>query len=93
MEKLRDYLNSLAKERRAQFVEACGTSEGYLQKAISIGQKFGGDLCILIERESAGAVTCEYLRPDVDWAYLCTSKVSIPSTPYTRRSTDQKGRP
>lgn len=26
--------------------------------------------CPAIERATAGAVTCEELRPDVDWAYL-----------------------
>lgn len=26
--------------------------------------------CLDIERESAGAVRCEDLRPDIDWAYL-----------------------
>lgn len=26
--------------------------------------------CPAIERESGGAVRCEDLRPDVDWAYL-----------------------
>lgn len=31
---------------------------------------FPAELCIVLERESHGAVTCEDLRPDVDWAYL-----------------------
>lgn len=26
--------------------------------------------CPMIERATSGAVTCEELRPDVDWAYL-----------------------
>lgn len=28
------------------------------------------DHCPGIERETAGAVRCEELRPDIDWAYL-----------------------
>jgi DNA-binding transcriptional regulator YdaS (Cro superfamily) len=28
------------------------------------------DRCPVIERETGGAVRCEELRPDVDWAYL-----------------------
>lgn len=28
------------------------------------------EFCPAIERETKGAVTCEDLRPDVDWAYL-----------------------
>lgn len=81
MEKLREYLNSLPKDQRASFVAACGTSEGYLRKAISVGQKLGSDLCIPIERESKGAVTCEDLRPDADWAYLrATSQLKEKAT-------------
>ena len=26
--------------------------------------------CIQIEKATAGAVRCEQLRPDIDWAYL-----------------------
>ncbi len=35
------------------------------------GQRvFPAELCIVLERESRGAIACEELRPDVDWAYL-----------------------
>lgn len=68
------YLNSLSKEARAQFVERCGTSEGYLRKAASIGQRLGEGLCIELDRESGGQLRCEDLRSDVDWAYLRRSK-------------------
>ena len=70
MEKLLAYLNGLPKEHRQQFVQSCNTSEGYLRKAISKGQRLGESLCIKVDRASAGAVRCEDLRPDVDWAYL-----------------------
>ncbi|MTW11410.1 Cro/Cl family transcriptional regulator [Pseudoduganella eburnea] len=70
MEKLLKFLNGLAKVERALFCGACGTSERYLRKAISIQQRLGADLCINIERESKQAVRCEDLRPDVDWAYI-----------------------
>lgn len=76
MDKLLAYLNELTKEQRATFVSLCGTSEGYLRKAISAGQRLGSDLCIPIERESNGIVTCEQLRPDVDWAFLRNKKTS-----------------
>lgn len=40
--------------------------------------------CPAIERATGGAVTCEELRPDVDWAYLrgtrCEEKVSPADT-------------
>lgn len=70
MEKLLTYLNSLQKAPRQRFVERCNTSEAYLRKAISKRQRLGESLCIKVDRESGGAVRCEDLRPDVDWAYL-----------------------
>lgn len=73
MDKLLDYLNSLPKDERASFCVECGTTEGYLRKAVSKSQKLGGDLCILIERVSKRAVRCEDLRPDADWAYIRSS--------------------
>lgn len=73
METLRTYLNGLPKEKRTAYVQACGTTENYLRKAMSVGQQLGADLCIALERESGGAVQCEDIRPDVDWAYIRAS--------------------
>lgn len=57
------------------FVTACGTTEGYLRKAISLRQQLGTGLCIELERESGGAVLCEELCPTgVDWAYIRASQ-------------------
>lgn len=70
MDTLLSYLNSLPAPERSDFATRCGTSVGYLRKAISSGQRIGERIVINIERESAGAVRCEDLRPDVDWAYL-----------------------
>lgn len=78
MKKLLEYLNSLSKDDRARFVAACKTSEGYLRKAVSTGQRIGADLCILIERASASSVVCEDLRPDVDWAFIRATGHSTP---------------
>lgn len=86
MQTLLDYLNRLGKPDRASFVERCGTSEGYLRKAISKGQQLGEKLCIAIDRESSRAVTCEELRPDVDWGYLRGSVQPI--TPTTQEITN-----
>lgn len=77
MDKLLKYLNSLSKEGRAAYVEACGTSEGYLRKAASKHQAFRAELCILLERESGGEVRCEDLVPGADWAYL-RAQSSVP---------------
>ena len=88
MEKLLAYLNNLPKAARSDYVSRCHTSEGYLRKAISKGQRLGEGLCISLDRESAGAVRCEDLRPDVDWAYLRSTlpeataqELAQPSTP------------
>lgn len=70
MLKLLAYLNSISPTQQAEFAKRCGTSVGYLRKAVCKGQQLGEALCIKLERESARAVTCEELRPDVDWAYL-----------------------
>lgn len=70
MEKLREYLNGLSPDEQEQFAHRCDTSVGYLRKAISTKQLLGPNLVIAIERESGGAVTCEDVRSDVDWAFL-----------------------
>lgn len=78
MKTLLKYINSLDKVERASFFSRCGTSEGYVRKAASIGQPLRESLCINIERESRGAVVCESLRPDVDWAYIRGTKPTDP---------------
>lgn len=70
METLRIYLNELSVTDQSAFAESCGTSVGYLRKAISTDQKLGEGLAIAIERETKGKVRCEELRPDVDWEFL-----------------------
>lgn len=67
---LKSYFRGLSQEAREQFCARCGSTYKYL-RLVSYGAKTPGEsLAIAIERESAGAVTCEELRPDVDWAYL-----------------------
>lgn len=70
MEALHAYLKTMSTTDQAAFAKRCHTSLNYLRKAISTGQKLRESLVIDIERESAGAVRCELIRPDVDWAYL-----------------------
>ncbi|MCL2298363.1 MAG: helix-turn-helix domain-containing protein [Proteobacteria bacterium] len=74
MDKLRQYLNSLSLCEQLDYARRCGTTAGYLRKAISVAQKLKLDLCVRLDRASAGAVRCEDLRPDVDWAYLRQSQ-------------------
>lgn len=75
---LADYLKSLKNEKaRVAFAKRCKTTLAYMRRVIySDGKRqFGADLCIDIERESGGAVQCESLRKDVDWAFIRASKV------------------
>lgn len=76
MDTLRRYINDMNPSKRDDFARRCGTTVGYLRKAICAGQKLGESLVINIERESGGVITCEELRPDVDWAYLRNTKIS-----------------
>lgn len=76
MDTLRQYLNSLPPDKQVAFASACETTVGYLRKAISIKQQLGESLVINIDRESGGVVSCEDLRPDVDWAYLRNSSAA-----------------
>lgn len=78
MNKLRMYLSGLSPEERDAFATRCGTTMGYLRKAISVGQRLGETLCMHVERETHGEITCEALRPDVPWSVL---RGTIPKLP------------
>ncbi len=81
METLHAYLGTLSTEEQAAYARRCGTSIGYLRKAISKGQRLGSELCILLDRESQRAVRCDVLRPDVDWAYVRSTAEAIEAAP------------
>lgn len=66
MEELRCYLNGLSLEEQRCFASTCGTSIGYLRKAVSRGHELGPALCVLIEKASNGAVSRKHLHPN-DW--------------------------
>jgi DNA-binding transcriptional regulator YdaS (Cro superfamily) len=64
------YIKTLDLAGREAFAEGCSTSVGYLKQVAYGNKQCGESLAINIERESRRVVTCEELRPDVDWAYL-----------------------
>ncbi len=67
---LKTYLADLTAEQREAFAKSCDSTAGHLRN-VSYGYRSCAEkLCIAIERESGGAVRCEDLRPDVDWAFL-----------------------
>jgi DNA-binding transcriptional regulator YdaS (Cro superfamily) len=66
---LKDFFTALPVKERIEFAARCGTTYQQL-KNVAYGRPCGESLAINIERESAGQVRCETLRPDVDWGYL-----------------------
>lgn len=68
---LKNYLSINRKTvNRGVFAENIGVSRVYVSHICSGFRLASIRLCLAIERETSGAVTCEDLRPDVDWAYL-----------------------
>lgn len=65
METLRSYLKTLAPPEQADFARRAGTTIGYLRKALSTRQRFGGALVRQLHLESAGSVSLTDLRPDI----------------------------
>lgn len=86
---LRAYLNTLSPKDQADFAARCGTSLGYLRKAISINQRLGLTLCVAIERESKKIVTRQALRDD--WRD-CWPELSAP-TKLAHPTLEDGGRP
>jgi DNA-binding transcriptional regulator YdaS (Cro superfamily) len=83
-EPLRAFLKGKPLQDQEDFADRCGTTIGYLRKAMSVKDRLGADLVLLLERESGGFVRCERLRPDVDWAYLRNSDPAPAPTPISR---------
>lgn len=67
---IKAYLIAMSMPEREDFAVRCSTTYGHLRN-VAYGQKpCGESLAINVERESAGVIRCEMLRPDVDWAVL-----------------------
>lgn len=69
MKTLRAYLNSLSVPDQANYAARCGTTVGYLRKAISKGQRLDGALVRRLDIESDCQVPRSSLRPDI-WPEL-----------------------
>jgi DNA-binding transcriptional regulator YdaS (Cro superfamily) len=70
MNTLRQFLKQLTPDEQVEFARQCGTSIGYIRKAMSINQRFSAELCIQFEQFSQGEIRCEDLRPDINWAVI-----------------------
>lgn len=81
-------------KKNHSFSKACGAvggqaamarelrcSPSWVNQMVSGRRPIPADQCPTIERLTAGAVRCEDLRPDVDWAYLRGTMRSSTSRP------------
>lgn len=68
--KFRDYYYAIPVKRRPVWARRVGVSAGYLQLVAQGARQVSERVAIEIEKATAGTVTVEELRPDVDWAYL-----------------------
>lgn len=73
---LHEFLKGLDKPSLDAFATRCKTTVGQLRQVSYGNRRAGAALAVDIERESGGSVTCEELRPDIDWAYLRGSKAA-----------------
>lgn len=58
---------------RSELARIIGVSKGAVWQW-EHERRIPAERCPAIERATNGAVTCEEMRPDVDWAYLRKSK-------------------
>ncbi|WP_347927043.1 YdaS family helix-turn-helix protein [Pseudomonas helvetica] len=74
--KLIELMRSLDAVLLDALAKRCDTSVGQLKQIAHGFRRANPALAIKLERESERAVTCEEVRPDIDWAYLRNSSVS-----------------
>lgn len=67
---LQQYFLSLSDEQKEEFAQVCKTSVGQIQQVMYGHRRCNPALAIAIDRESKGAVVCDDLCPEVDFAYL-----------------------
>lgn len=67
---LHAYIRTLDRDALEGFAKKCQTTVGQLKQVAYGNRRAGAGLAINLDRETGGQVTCEELRPDIDWAYL-----------------------
>ncbi|OAI91572.1 YdaS family helix-turn-helix protein [Pseudomonas putida] len=71
---LHAYIKHLDKASLDRLAQQCDTTVGQLRQVAYGNRRANAGLAINLDRETAGAVTCEELRPDIDWGYLRHAK-------------------
>lgn len=67
---LHEYIRGLEREALYSLANRCRTSVGQLKQVAYGNRRAGAGLAVDIERETGGAITCEQLRADIDWAFV-----------------------
>jgi DNA-binding transcriptional regulator YdaS (Cro superfamily) len=67
---LKDYLDGLPRGGQSAMAKMLGIAPAYLYQMANGMRPISAERCPQIERLTDGAVRCEDLRPDVDWAVL-----------------------
>ena len=73
------YLNSLPYKEREALCKRLNTTEGYLRKAATVGEKLRPRLCAELEHITSKHITRQHLRPD-DWRKIWP-ELNAPSAP------------
>lgn len=73
---LNTYLDSRSNKELAL---AVGVSQVIISQWKTGARQVPAERCPAIERATGGAVRCEDLRPDVDWAYLRSTDCPSPA--------------
>lgn len=73
---LHAYIKVLDKAKLDDLAVRCDTTAGQLKQIAYGNRRASVVLAVSLERETQGSVTCDQLRPDVDWAYLRGTKAA-----------------
>ncbi len=66
---LLEYIKPMSKEALGAFAFKCGSTPGQI-KQVAYGRRASAELAIRIDKASGAVVTCEAIRPDIDWGYV-----------------------
>lgn len=71
---LLEFIRPMSKDELDEFSKRCETTAGQIKQVAYGNRRASAGLSIAIDRETNGAITCDELRPDIDWAYLRDKK-------------------